>query len=278
MRTTLARERADTVPIPMTDTTPDGRRFDLSIVMPAYNEEEVVAVTARHLFQAFAKAGYRLELVAVDNGSTDRTGEILHALQPECPGLRVHRVPVNEGYGNGILQGIPLATADWVGMIPSDGQVDAEDVVRLFESAAATNGNIVAKVRRRFRMDGPVRKIVSIAYNLFVLALWPTLGTLDVNGTPKLLRRDRLLALQLTSKRWFLDPELMIKAHYMGLRVLELNVFARMRGTGLSHVRASTCWEFFRELLVYRFSGLIPRWRREVLGTGRVSVPAADAR
>ena len=42
---------------------------------------------------------------------------------------------------------------------------------------------------------------------------------------------------------------------YMGIRVLELNVFARMRGNGLSHVRMSTCWEFFKHLLVFRFSG-----------------------
>lgn len=246
-------------------TAPGSGRYDLSMVMPAYNEEEVVGPTVSRLFQAFEKAGYRLELIAVDNGSTDRTGEVLRGLAPKHPGLVIHRVDVNEGYGNGILSGIPRAAAEWVGMIPADGQVDAEDVVRLYESAAATNGNVVAKVRRRFRMDGPLRKLVSIAYNGFVLLLWPALGTLDVNGSPKLLQRERLAAMRLTSKRWFLDPELMIKAHYLGMRVLELNVFARMRGSGLSHVRATTCWEFFRELLVYRFGGVMARWRREAL-------------
>lgn len=251
-------------------------RYDLSMVMPAYNEQEAIGVTVAHLFQAFSKAGYRLQIVAVDNGSSDRTGEVLAALQVKWPGLLVHRIEVNAGYGNGILQGIPLAEAPWVGMIPADGQVDAEDVVRLYESAAATDGRIVAKVRRRFRMDGPARKVVSIAYNAFVLLLWPTLGSLDVNGSPKLLRRETLAAMRLTSTRWFLDPELMIKAHYMGLRVLELNVFARMRGTGLSHVRAGTCWEFFRDLLAYRFTPVLPRWRREV--TAASAEPAGHAR
>lgn len=278
----LAPVPGDMRPSGATDTVSErgleqGGPYDLSIVMPAYNEEEGVGVTVAHLFQAFTKAGYRLELVAVDNGSRDRTGDVLKALQPTHPGLMVHRVDPNEGYGNGILQGIPLASAEWVGMIPADGQVDAEDVVRLYESAVATNGRIVAKVRRRFRMDGMTRKVVSVAYNMFVLMLWPTLGSLDVNGSPKLLRRDVLLAMKLSSKQWFLDPELMIKAHYMGLRVLELNVFARMRGNGLSNVRASTCWEFFRDLLVYRFSGLLPRWRRETLAAGG-TVPATHAR
>ncbi len=254
---------------------PESGNYDLSIIMPAYNEEEGVGVTVAHLFGAFNASRHRLELVAVDNGSHDRTGEVLRELQQEYPGLRVHRVEVNKGYGNGVLQGIPVTSAPWVGIIPADGQVDAEDVVRLFDSAKATNGDIVAKVRRRFRMDGITRKIVSTGYNLFVLLLWPRLGSLDVNGSPKILRRDRLIAMELTSEQWFLDPELMIKAHYMGLRVLELNVFARMRGTGLSNVRASTCWEFFRELLVFRFSDVLPRWRNERLSK---AVPTAHAR
>jgi glycosyltransferase involved in cell wall biosynthesis len=232
--------------------------------MPAYNEEEAVAVTAAQLLEAFGKAGYALELIVVDNGSRDRTGERVREIEPRYPGLKLHRVEVNQGYGNGILEGFAHATADWVGHIPADGQVDAEDVVRLFTSARATNGQVVAKVRRRFRLDGYVRKAVSTAYNLFVLMLWPRLGSLDVNGAPKILRRDVLERMRLSSRQWFLDPELMIKAHYLGLRTLELNVFARMRGTGLSHVRPNTCWEFFRELLAYRFGGSLRQWKREV--------------
>lgn len=238
---------------------------DLSLVIPAYNEAGGIGPVVGRLMDAFSHAGYRLEAIVVDNGSNDGTGAVLAQMQGQHPDLRVHRVDINRGYGNGILQGLPLATADWVGMIPADGQVDAEDVVRLYEAALASDGRIVAKVRRRFRLDGANRKVVSVAYNLLVLILWPGLGTLDTNGSPKLLRREDLQSMQLESTGWFLDPELMIKAHYLGLRVLEVNVFARMRGTGLSHVRASTCWEFLVELLRYRFTGVLARWRRDQL-------------
>jgi hypothetical protein len=54
----------------------------------------------------------------------------------------------------------------------------------------------------------------------------------------------------------------MIKAHYLGVRVLEMNVFARMRGAGLSHVRASTCVEFFTNLISYRFGSALSEWRK----------------
>lgn len=244
---------------------PDTTVPDLSFVMPCYNEEEVIGYTIPKFVAAFRQAGHRLELVAVDNGSSDRTGEILARLATEYPEVVPIRVEVNEGYGYGVLQGIPHARGHWVGIIPCDGQVDAEDVVRLYDAAKVTNGRLIAKVRRRFRMDGLKRKIVSIAYQGFVRLLWPGLGTIDVNGSPKLLPRNVINAMRLESRGWLLDPEIMVKAHYAGLRVLELNVFARMRGAGLSHVRASTCWEFFRTLVAIRLGG---GWRApEALAT-----------
>lgn len=232
---------------------------DVSFIVPCYNEEEIVGYTLPRLHSAFEKAGYTLELIAVDNGSTDRTGRIIKELAREYPSIVLHRVEVNEGYGNGIISAIPRCTAPWVGMIPADGQVDAEDVVRLYEAVITTNGNILGKVRRRFRMDGLYRKAVSTSYNIFVRMLYPKLESIDINGSPKLMPSRILNAMKLESKGWLLDPEIMIKAYYMGVHVMELNVFGRMRGNGVSHVKVMTCWEFLHNLLKFRFS---KEWRR----------------
>jgi glycosyltransferase involved in cell wall biosynthesis len=242
-------------------------RFDkpvLSLIMPCYNEESIVGYTIPKLSEAFGEAGYQLELVAVDNGSVDRTGEIIQDLAIKDNTIVHHRVDVNQGYGYGILSGIPKCSAKWIGFIPADGQVDAEDVVKLYEAIAASDGYVLGKVRRRFRMDGLNRKIISVAYNVFIRMLWWRLGSIDINGVPKILPREVLLGMDLRSKGWLLDPEIMIKAHYMGLRILELNVFARMRGSGLSHVRAATCWEFFRNLLIFRFSKKMERFKHNI--------------
>ena len=142
--------------------------FDVSFVVPCYNEQDIVAYTLQRLLGAFEKAGYRLELVAVDNGSSDKTGEIIQEFSARHSGVVHHRVETNEGYGHGILSGLPLCTSPWVGIIPADGQVDAEDVVRLYEAVITTDGSVLGKVRRRFRMDGLYRKLVSTTYNLFV--------------------------------------------------------------------------------------------------------------
>ncbi len=255
---------------------PTADMADLSLVMPCYNEQECVANTIRRLLAAFEGAGQRLEIVAVDNGSTDETGEILESLRLENPSIRVVHVEVNQGYGNGLLSGIPHCSAEWIGFIPADGQVDPADVVHLFESLLTARGNVLGKVRRRFRMDGLQRKFISIAYNGLVNVFWPGIQSLDINGTPKIMRRSTIAVMDLQARGWFLDPEIMIKAHYMGMRVLELNAFARMRGNGISHVRTSTCWEFLRNLMDFRFSSRMRRWKKENRGRGAAAVGGAQ--
>jgi glycosyltransferase involved in cell wall biosynthesis len=240
---------------PVRDRVPD-----LSIIMPCYNEESVIGYTIPKLVSAFENAGYFLELVVVDNGSWDRTAEIIKELAARNASVVYHRVEKNQGYGFGVLSGIPVCKGPWIGAIPADGQVDAEDVVRLFEAAEAANGKVLAKVRRRFRMDGLLRKVVSTGFNVFVRVLWPQLRSIDINGSPKLLPAECIRGMNLKSRDWFLDAEIMVKAHYMGLRVLELNVFGRLRGNGLSHIRMGTCWEFLRNLLVFRFTR---RWQQD---------------
>lgn len=247
---------------------------ELSLIMLCYNEQEVIPYTIPQLVAAFEKSGHALELIACDNGSSDRSGEIIRDFAAQGMPVVYHRVEPNEGYGNGVLKSIGVCRAPWIGIIPADGQVDAEDVARLFDAVVHTDGKVIGKVRRRFRMDGPLRKLVSIAYNSLVFCLWPTLGSIDVNGSPKIVHRDVLRRLDLQSKRWFLDPELMVKSHYLGVRVLEMNVFARMRGNGLSHVRASTAWEFFTKLIAFRFGRTLARWRKshEALPEGPLTV------
>jgi glycosyltransferase involved in cell wall biosynthesis len=250
---------------------------DLSLIMPCYNEEGNLGYSVPRLVRAFERAGYQLQLITVNNGSSDRTSEVLAELAKEHAQVLPVTVDVNNGYGGGVLAGMPYATGTWVGTVAADGQVDAEDLVRLYEACVASDGMVFGKVRRRFRMDGFIRKIISVGYNTFVFLLFPTLGSWDVNGNPRLWPRWAMVEMELESTNWLLDPEMLIKAHYMGLRVLELNVFARMRGNGLSHVRATTCWEFFVHLLAFRFSGRLSQWRRahRPRSTAATSLPAA---
>ncbi len=232
----------------------------ISFIMPCYNEEAVIGYTIPRLVKAFAQAGYRLELVACDNGSTDRTGDIIRRFAAEGLPVVPHRVEVNQGYGFGVLDAIKRCRAPYVGIIPADGQVDAEDVVKVYESVSRAQGPVLGKVRRRFRLDGPDRWVVSVIYNLMMLAFWPGLGTLDVNGSPKVLPRAILEELELISKDWLLDPEIMIKVRHLGVPVIEMNAFSRMRESGVSHVKPTTIVTFLTKLARFKWGADLRGW------------------
>jgi cellulose synthase/poly-beta-1,6-N-acetylglucosamine synthase-like glycosyltransferase len=233
-------------------TAEPGKDPEISFVMPCFNEEQVLPYSIPRFIAAFQNAGIALELVACDNGSRDRTGTIIREFAERGLPVVPFRVEKNIGYGN---------RAPWIGIVPADGQVDAEDAVRLFQSVRDARRPVLGKVYRRFRLDGPLRAVVSFFYNAFVRVLWPGVRTFDVNGSPKILRRDSITAMQLSSTDWLLDPEIVIKAHLMGLPTLEMNVFSRMREHGTSNVRPATAWEFFRRLLGYRLGRELSRWR-----------------
>ena len=227
---------------------------DLSLVVPCYNEADVIRNTATRLIKVFQEREVTLELILVDNGSKDATPEIID--QMVAKGLPIVKVtvPVNQGYGNGVLQGLRVCHGRFVGFTCADGQVEAHDVGKVYDIASNARSPLLVKVRRRFRMDGMVRKIVSIIYNLMTVVLFGDLGSIDINGNPKILPREYMERMSLKSKDWFLDAEVMIKAKRLKLNVFEMNVIAQMREGGKSNVRGSTIKEFLINLFQYRFN------------------------
>lgn len=229
--------------------------LDLSLVIPCYNEEDVLRQTATRLVECFRNKRVRFELVLVDNGSHDQTGQIIDALIAEGMPVVKRAVHLNQGYGHGVLTGLSVCRGKWVGFACADGQVDAEDIWKVYDIAANLKRPSLVKVRRRFRMDGFKRKVVSVIYNGMTTVLFGGLGSIDINGNPKFIPREYLERMNLASKDWFLDAEVMIKSKRLALPVLEMNVMAQMRQGGRSNVHASTCREFLTNLIRYRFWG-----------------------
>jgi hypothetical protein len=234
---------------------------DLSLVVPCYNEEACLGDTMTPLAEAFARAGVALQLVLVDNGSTDRTSQIIDELTAR--GLPVTKgvVPVNQGQGLGILTGFPLCRGRFIGYICADGQVSPEDVVTVFEAARRAPVPTLAKARRLFRPDGWLRKVTSIAYNGLMHLLFWGMPSLDVNGNPKIVPAEVLRRMELTSRDWFLEAEVMLKARYLCLNVIEINLLGKPRAGGRSRVRLATVLEFIRNIVWYRFGGPWRGWR-----------------
>src|SRR5215472_13693883 len=107
---------------------------DLSLVMPCYNEQDCLELTVPPLIEAFEKAGINLELVLVDNGSTDRTSAVIDGLIARDLPIVKATVPVNKGQGLGIRTGLNACRGKHIGYSAADGQVGPENVLLIYRS------------------------------------------------------------------------------------------------------------------------------------------------
>jgi len=117
----------------MTDSPPEKRLELLSVVIPARDEEGCIASTVEHLHIELRLRGVPHEIVAVDDGSTDRTWEILEALQARVPNLAPVQNRGPNGFGRAIIRGLEVMKGDAVVIMMADESDDCRDVVRYWE-------------------------------------------------------------------------------------------------------------------------------------------------
>src|SRR5215470_11585885 len=103
----------------------------LTIFMPCYNEEGNVERVARAAVEAGSKVTADLEVIIVNDGSRDRTGQIADALAAADPRIRaVHNNP-NLGYGGAVVRGLNEARKEWIFFTDGDGQFDMNEIPKL---------------------------------------------------------------------------------------------------------------------------------------------------
>lgn len=103
--------------------TTDG---SLSIIIPAFNEENGIGPTLENVLSILPKIGPNSEIIVVDDGSTDQTSR-----QASKYNVQVIRHPKNLGYGRSLMTGIRSAKNEWVGIIDADGTYDSEEFLKM---------------------------------------------------------------------------------------------------------------------------------------------------
>jgi glycosyltransferase involved in cell wall biosynthesis len=204
----------------------------LSLVVPAYNEEDCVADVIGKLYSVLDQSGFSFELIAIQNGSSDRTGEILTRLAAQYRHLRILEIPVNQGFGYGVIQGLKECSGEIIGYMPGDGQIPPETVPALVAKMQSERAQI-GKGCRVVRNDGLIRKIVTVVYNAFTRMLFH-LPTTDVNSNPKLMTAFAYRTIQPCSHDFFIDPEILLKAGKLGMKFCEVEVVSPKRDKGRS--------------------------------------------
>jgi glycosyltransferase involved in cell wall biosynthesis len=208
----------------------------ISIVLPAYNEDESLPVAVDRALEVVPDLVSDLEVIVVDDGSTDGTREVaLELMREHHPTVRLAVHPTNQGYGAALRTGFTLARFDLVFYTDSDNQFDISDL-RHFLPLMGEYDLIVGF--RVYRYDAVLRSILSWIYNRIVRILF-RVRVRDVDCSFKLFRREVLDSIVVESDDFFVDAELVAKARRWNFRLLEKGVRHYPRQAGETTVRPS---------------------------------------
>jgi len=200
-----------------------------SVVIPCLNEERRIGATLERIV-AFLKGRDRAwEIVVVDDGSADRTGDVVRALGERDRGVRLVSFPVNHGKGFAVREGVFASRGELALFSDADLSTPIEELLKL-EARAAEGFDVVVGSRvvagSRIVTAQPARRRLSgFVFRMLVR----TLGLSSVHDTQcgfKLLRRARVepILRQIETEGFAFDVELLARAERMGLRVSEVPV------------------------------------------------------
>lgn len=198
--------------------------MNIDICIPAFNEEKIIAESARRVMSVLAQIpGARYRLVVADNGSTDQTA----AAARRALGVEVLAVPVR-GKGAAVREAARASSADVFGFIDADLSADPEDIPRLLEVLAQGKSDIV--IGSRLLDTSAVTRdwMRTLSSRIFNMLRKMILG-ISVRDTQcglKLMNgKGRVVLASCVEMGWFLDMEFLARAERSGLSVREMPVF-----------------------------------------------------
>lgn len=206
----------------------------LSVVIMAFNERDSLERQARATRAFLRRVGSDGQVVTVDDGSRDGTGEVADALAREDPAFTVVHHPVNLGMGRAIRSGYAAARCEFVTQLPGDGQVVPETLERFLPHLA--DHDLVLSTYAR-RDDGPVRAVVTAGYQA---TAWVLLGDRCAFTGTMIFRRAWLERVRLTCDSFLVNVELPLKLMRLGVRPARVTIECVARAHGRSKVLSPT--------------------------------------
>lgn len=208
--------------------TSDHRLPGLSVVLPCYDEEPNVARAVAEALAGARRNAAAVQVVVVDDGSTDATGAIAEELAAADPNVAVVRHAENRGYGAAVRSGIAATTMPWVLLTDADLQFDVGEVWRML--TATVDHEIVAGYRI-LRQDPVHRRASAAAWNWLMRRTFG-IAVRDVDCAFKLVDGPALRTLELRSDGAMISTELYALAARAGWRIGEVGVHHRPRTAG----------------------------------------------
>lgn len=230
------------------------KKPSISVFFPAYNEEANIGALCLKTASVLKKIAGQWEVIAVNDGSRDRTAQVVEALHKKQPRIRVVSHSVNSGYGAAVKTGFASAKHEWIFFTDGDGQFNVEEMSRFLPYLK--DHDLVVGYRID-RADPFMRKANAFAWGTLVRTLFRLKGVRDIDCAFKFVRKDVFKKFKLETTGAMISTELLVKSSKNGLRLMELGVNHYPRRAGVqTGAKLSVIARAFKELFSYFF-----RWQ-----------------
>jgi len=261
-----------TAPAAAPGATPSPRVPRLSYFFPAHNEEANIEGLVAEALETLPTIAETFEIIAVDDGSRDRTLQIAERLAAAHPDVvRVVHHEVNRGYGGALRSGFEASRYELLAFTDGDRQFRIADIARLTDRLSAADHPDVVVGYRIKRADPLIRIVYARTYKL-ANRIFFGLRVRDVDCACKLFRREALEGVRVESGGAFFSAELLIKILEQGRAIVEVGVphYPRTAGSPTG-ARPSVIWravkDFWRlRLRLWANAAAARRRGRPILG------------
>jgi glycosyltransferase involved in cell wall biosynthesis len=203
-------------------------RHSISVILPAYNEEQNIARCIEASRKVLEGLTNDYEIIVVNDGSQDRTAEVVLGLSERMPAIRGLNHRVNMGYGAALKTGLKSARKNLLFFTDSDLQFDIAELALLMQWI--DSHDIVIGYRKK-RMDHTGRRVLGWGWTTLVRVLFG-LRVRDLDCAFKLFRREVIEHISIDSIGAFVNSEILLRATRKGYTIKEVPVshFPRLNG------------------------------------------------
>lgn len=214
-----------------------------SLIIPCFNEARNIPLVLERCKILTSRPN--IEVILVDNGSTDDSQQVLLTLLPSYSGCRLVCVEKNQGYGFGILSGLKAAKGEILGWTHADMQADPQDVLLGLAAFEKHGSAIFVKGRRKGRPFADV--VFTLGMSLFETLLLAR-PMWDINAQPTMFSRKFFESWNTPPDDFSLDLYAYYQAQSQGLNICRFAVNFGERAHGVSHwnVNWTAKWKFIR--------------------------------
>lgn len=227
--------------------------MELSIIVPAYNEEKHITETLQRYAEHFPKICKKLEIIVVVNGSTDATLARTLELKKSCKYIRAINIPRKVGKGGAIITGLRAARYTTRGFLDADDAFELNDLNLLFEQLTKKRADVAIASKWKGQSFAKVaepmlRKLLSRGWNTLAYLLLG-LDFTDTQAGAKFFTKESWDSIQkdFIGKGFEFDIDLLSRFHNHGFRIHELYVRNRFRKE--TKFRTQHCIPMFINLL-----------------------------